>query len=50
MTAVTLTQIIRFCASGVLPEPELDPAPDETTLDRRRESDGADLETEDPDQ
>lgn len=46
MTAVTLTQVILFCASGVLDRPTLDPATDEHQIARLRESDGADLDTE----
>lgn len=47
MTAVTLTQIIRFCASGVLDTPTLDPATGPQQIARLREADGADLDAED---
>ena len=46
MTAVTLTQLILFCASGVLDTPRLDGATDEHQIDRLREADGADLDAE----
>jgi len=46
MTDVTLRQLIRFCASGVLDTPTVDPATDEHQIARLREADGADLPDE----